>query len=255
MATTTPSAVLVPTAAAAANAAAMPMARFPPAPAATAAPPTPMPMAVPSTSARLSDADARPSPPGGAFRSIISESGAYASPMPRPATVHATKPTATGTVGWSTRTIPAMPARMITSPVRTKRGPSQVSLSRACTQAPAENRGGQAPAGGQGARRHQAAQCGQPASHAGRDQRAADQHSTGTGNEREAGQQHGGAGGHRDAVDQPVLLNLAGGRRAEADQGRHRYRPCHRDHRQQTQEHPPPPEQVRHLGGQRRPGH
>jgi len=126
-----------PTAAAAANAAVMPSCRFPPAPAATAAPPTPMPTAVPSTSARFSDADARPSPPGGAIRSIISEVGAYASPMPRPATVHAARPSATGTPGRSARTIPAIPARMITSPVRTKRRPSQVSLSRACTQAPA----------------------------------------------------------------------------------------------------------------------
>src|SRR5262249_35029425 len=41
-----------------------------------AAPPTPMPIAVPSTSARFSDAEDRPSWPGGAFRSIISEIGA-----------------------------------------------------------------------------------------------------------------------------------------------------------------------------------
>src|SRR5262249_24343619 len=53
-----------PTAADTATAAAMPSGRFLPAPAATAAPPTPMPSAVPSTSARFSDADARPSRPG-----------------------------------------------------------------------------------------------------------------------------------------------------------------------------------------------
>ena len=56
-----------------------------------------MPIAVPSTSARFSDAEAWPSCPGRALRSIISDSGAYASPMPRPATVQAARPTTTGT--------------------------------------------------------------------------------------------------------------------------------------------------------------
>src|SRR5215467_854917 len=46
-----------------------------PRPAATAAPPTPTPVAVPSAPARFSDADGGPSPPGGAFRNIIGESG------------------------------------------------------------------------------------------------------------------------------------------------------------------------------------
>ena len=105
--------------------------------AASAAPPTPMPIAVPSTSDRLSDADAHPSRPGGASRSIISEIGAYASPMPRPATVQAARPAATGTPGCSIRAIPAMPTRMITSPARTRRRPAHLSLSRACAQAPA----------------------------------------------------------------------------------------------------------------------
>jgi hypothetical protein len=57
--------------------------------------------------------------------------------MPRPATVQAVRPAATGTPGWSIRIIPAMPARMITSPVRTSRRPSHVWLSRAWAQAPA----------------------------------------------------------------------------------------------------------------------
>ena len=126
-----------PTAAVIANAAVMPRRRSPPAAAATAAPPTPMPIAVPSTSARLSDAEACPSCPGSALCSIISDSGAYASPMPRPATVQAARPSATGTAGCNARTMPAMPARMISSPVRTRRRPSQTLLSRACTQAPA----------------------------------------------------------------------------------------------------------------------
>jgi uncharacterized protein (TIGR03086 family) len=47
-----------------------------PEPAVTAAPPTPMPSAVPSTSARFKDADAQPSRPGGASRSISREIGA-----------------------------------------------------------------------------------------------------------------------------------------------------------------------------------
>ena len=96
-----------------------------------------MPIAVPSTSARFSDAEARPSWPGGAFWSIISEIGAYASPMPNPATVQAARPSATGTPGARTRAIPAMPASTMTSPARTSRRPGQLSLSRACTQDPA----------------------------------------------------------------------------------------------------------------------
>jgi hypothetical protein len=43
---------------------------------ATAAPPIPIPMAVPRTSIRLSDAEAQPSRPGGAWASISSEIGA-----------------------------------------------------------------------------------------------------------------------------------------------------------------------------------
>ena len=125
------------TAAAAANAAVMPIRRSLPAAAATAAPPTPMPIAVPSTSARFSDAEACPSWPGSAFRSIISDSGAYASPMPSPATVQAARPSATGTAGCSIKTIPAMPTRMIISPRRTRRRASQTLLSRAWAQAPA----------------------------------------------------------------------------------------------------------------------
>lgn len=124
-------------AAAVAKAALMPSGRFLPAPAATAAPPTPMPIAVPSTSARFSDAEICPSRPGGACRSVIREIGAYASPMPRPAAAQAARPSATGTPGRRTSTIPAMPARTISSPVRTSRRACQLSLSRACTHAPA----------------------------------------------------------------------------------------------------------------------
>ena len=67
---------VTPASAAAANAAVTPGRRSPRVLAATAAPPMPMPMAVPSTSARFSDAETRPSWPGGALRSIISEIGA-----------------------------------------------------------------------------------------------------------------------------------------------------------------------------------
>ena len=57
--------------------------------------------------------------------------------MPRPATVQAARPAATGTAGIVTRTIPPMPARMMTSPARTRRRPSQDVPSRACAHAPA----------------------------------------------------------------------------------------------------------------------
>src|SRR4029077_3303642 len=91
--------------------------------AATAAPPSPTPTAMPSTSERFNDADAQPSRPGGATRSIISDNGAYAIPMPSPASAHATNAAATGTSGHSTNAMPAVPARIRARPVRTTRRP------------------------------------------------------------------------------------------------------------------------------------
>ena len=195
-----------------------------------------------------------------------------------------------------------MPARTITSPVRTKRRPCQVSLSRACTQAPAvqpsvapvtampatsglrwrtaviarvtyasapknanvsrprlrivagsPGRAVRVPAGT--SRRSEGSPAATPATISAAPAAAAPAAARArTGNEREAGQDHRGAGRHDDAVDQLVLLHRAGAGRAEPGQGRHRDRPGHRDHRQQAQEHPPPPEHVRHLGGHHRPG-
>ncbi len=56
--------------------------------------------------------------------------------MPSPASVQAASPASTGTSGSSTVVIPPIPARMMTSPVRTRRRPGQLALSWAWIQAP-----------------------------------------------------------------------------------------------------------------------
>src|ERR1700689_3520709 len=103
----------------------------------TAGPPAPIPNAVPSTSARLSEAEAQPSRPAGAARSISSDIGAYASPMPNPATVQAAMPTSTGVSGSSTDAIAAIPVMMTTTAQPMILGAGQRPFSRDCSQAPA----------------------------------------------------------------------------------------------------------------------